>query len=101
MAFYLGRGVAFWKPSSEGVKALKHPPDPLAYFPSEPPRGIERPATPPAGPRDGDADWNEISGLATHLTQTCERIEELAQRTEGMLRRVEELAYRRSPRGHL
>ena len=96
MAFYLGRGVAFWRPSSEGVKALKHPPDPLAYFPSEPmsssPAGdADRPGGVSAAGAEL-ADWNEINGLAVHLTQTCERIEELAERTEGMLRRVEELA---------
>jgi hypothetical protein len=95
MAFYLGRGVAFWKPSSEGVKALNHPADPLAFFPSEPSAPLTDEPARPAGVRPrGDelTDWNEITGLAAHLTQTCERIEELAERTEGMLRRVERLA---------
>ena len=98
MAFYHGRGVAFWKPSSEkDVRALKHAADPLARFPSEPPM--------PPGVYEADehveprhvveavhGDWNELNGLAAHLSQTCERIEELAERTEGLLRRVEHLA---------
>jgi hypothetical protein len=98
MAFYHGRGVAFWKPSSEkDVRALTHAADPLARFPSEPPM--------PPGAYEADelvesrhiveavhGDWNELNGLAAHLSQTCERIEELAARTEGLLRRVEHLA---------
>ena len=98
MAFYHGRGVAFWKPSSEeDVRALKHVPDPLARFPSEPPMP---PGTFEADEHDDlrhaagavHGDWNELNGLAAHLSQTCERIEELAERTEGLLRRVEHLA---------
>lgn len=97
MAFYLGQGVAFWKPSSEDVRALKHSADPLARFPSEPPappaeREADEPADPPPAVEAVHGDWNELNGLAAHLSQTCERIEELAERTEGLLRRVEHLA---------
>src|SRR5262249_41020729 len=92
MAFYLGRGVAFWKPSSEGVKVLKHQPDPLAYFPSEPEPGVGDQSAKPSTAQADEAGWDEINGRAAHLSQSGERIEDLAERTEGMLRRVEELA---------
>ena len=98
MAFYHGRGVAFWKPSSEeDVRALPHVSDPLARFPSEPPMPpgdyeIDEHVERPNGVGAVHGDWDELNGLAAHLSQTCERIEELAERTEGLLRRVEHLA---------
>ncbi|HKW02177.1 MAG TPA: PEGA domain-containing protein [Vicinamibacterales bacterium] len=91
--------MAFWKPSSdEDVRVLKHSADPLARFPSEPhvPPSVEHEASVQLDSlQHVDAihgDWNELNGLAAHLSQTCERIEELAERTEGLLRRVEHLA---------
>lgn len=92
MAFYHGRGTAFWQPSHEAAK--ERAVDALSSFPSEPAQ--------PGRPSAEDArapevlppaiDMHELQGLALHLDQTCGRIEELAQRTEGLLRQVERLS---------
>jgi PEGA domain-containing protein len=92
MAFYHGRGTAFWQPSPEAAKELAV--DALSSFPSEPSQpGRPGPASPhaPDVPPPG-IDLHELQGLALHLDQTCGRIEELAQRTEGLLRQVERLS---------
>ena len=91
MAFYHGRGTAFWQPSHEDAKDM--PVDPLALFPSEPnePGRVVTVRTPGAE-LSSAIDLHELQGLALHLDQTCGRIEELAERTEGMLRRVELLS---------
>jgi hypothetical protein len=91
MAFYHGRGTAFWQPSPEAAKDLAV--DALSSFPSEPAQA-DRPAA--ASPRPPEVlppgiDLHELQGLALHLDQACGRIEELAQRTEGLLRQVERL----------
>ncbi len=100
MGFYLGQGAAFWKPSPEGPKDT---PDPLAIFPSEPHAGDAQASSESAVDADNALErfrvegepapnWEEIEGLAVHLSQTCGRIVEIADRTEEMLCRVERLA---------
>lgn len=89
MAFYHGRGTAFWQPPQEGAKDLVA--DALALFPSEP-AGAELRGRHEAEPAPApDPQLEELQGLAVHLNQTCGRIEELAERTEDLLRRVERL----------
>ncbi len=92
MAFYHGRGTAFWQPSHEAAKEL--PVDPLSSFPSEPiePGRLAAERTRAQEVLPPGVDLHELQGLALHLDQTCGRIEELAQRTEGLLRQVELLS---------
>jgi hypothetical protein len=89
MAFYLGRGAAFWKPSDEGLPDTD---DALAHFPSEPDAPTEELRRQDDPLTEGVGPWTDLEGLALQLSQTCGRIEELADRTEDMLRRVERLA---------
>ncbi len=92
MAFYFGRGVAFWKPSPESVV---EPRDPLAQFPSE-----------PGAPRSHTGEITDLSSetpsdlqeFAADLDRTCTRIEALAERTEAMLHRAEQLALQAASR---
>jgi hypothetical protein len=88
MPFYAGRDAAFWKPSPEDLAEIR---DPLSFFPSEPDEAGEADLESPILDA-GEIDRTHLQGLAAQVTQTCSRVEQLAQRTEAMLDRVEQLA---------